>query len=203
MNIKIINTSKKQCPIPLIMLKKGLMEHKNGFILIIDNKIAKENAIRFLSENQIEFACTEVNETYRFKIKNIKNSDIEKIGTKIQQNHTRPTIGKHAICIKSNKMGNGPDELGLILLNAFINNLKEVSPLPSAIIFYNSGIMLTLNDSPVIDTLKKLETSSVKILVCGACVDYYKLENKIGAGIISNMYEISERLTKASHIIYP
>ena len=100
-------------------------------------------------------------------------------------------------------MGHGSDELGEILLKAFINNLKEVTPYPAAIIFYNSGAKLLLNNSAVIDSLKTLEQLGVRILVCGVCVEYYNIKESLSTGLISNMHEITEHLTRASHIIYP
>ena len=199
-----IDARKKECPLPLILLKKGLKKNKDGFILIIDNKIAKENIERFLSENEIAFECLGDNETYKFFVNTLQHNTKEAIiKAKVHHLQADTAIGKHIICIKSDKMGNGSDELGEILLKAFVNNLKEVFPLPSTIIFYNSGIMLTLSDSAIIDSLKELKSRGVKIFICGACVDYYNVENRIGIGVISNMFEITELLTRASHVIYP
>ena len=201
----IIDARNKNCPLPLIMLKKALKRHKNGFILLINNQIAKENIERFLSENQIGFEYLKDNGAYKFFVNTPQNADIKdtNIQTHPYLSDTETATGKHVICIKSDKMGHGSDELGKILLEAFINNLKEIAPLPAAVIFYNNGIMLTLKDSAVIDNLKKLESLGVKILVCGTCIDYYNVKKRIGVGIISNMYEITEQLTNTSHIIYP
>ncbi len=200
MNKNIIDARNKDCPLPLIMLKKALLENCKGFLLLINNPIAKENITRFLTENKVDFEFTEDNGSYKFFVNNPDNSYTEK--SKVI-NQAPATTGKHIICIKSDKMGHGSDELGLILLKAFINNLKEVAPLPSAIIFYNNGVKLTLKNSAVIDSLIELNSYGVKILVCGACVDYYNIKEMIGVGIISNMYEITEQLTNASHVIYP
>ncbi len=109
----------------------------------------------------------------------------------------------HIIAITNDKMGSGSDELGKILIQGFMNTIKEVSPLPQKIILYNNGIKLTLKDSPVIDSLKELEKLGVKIQICGTCVDYYEVKDKIGCGKISNMYDIIDSLTKATHIISP
>ena len=100
-------------------------------------------------------------------------------------------------------MGLGDDELGNILMKGFINTIKEVHPLPKKILFYNKGVQITTVDSPVIDTLKELELLGLEILVCGTCADYFKIKDKIGCGIISNMYDITESLTRSSHIIAP
>ena len=100
-------------------------------------------------------------------------------------------------------MGTGPDELGSILIKAFVNTIKETKPLPKKIIFYNSGILLTAEGSPLIASLNELEKSGVAILVCGTCVNYFNKQNLIRAGIISNMYTILEALTEADKVIKP
>ena len=48
-----------------------------------------------------------------------------------------------------------------------------------------------------------LEAKKIEILICGACVDYYNKKDEINIGTISNMYDIMNTLTNASHIIYP
>ena len=71
--------------------------------------------------------------------------------------------GSHIIVIQNNKMGIGDDELGTLLIKGFIAKIKEVSPLPKKIIFYNVGVKLTLEESLVIDSLQELEKLGVSI----------------------------------------
>jgi len=111
--------------------------------------------------------------------------------------------GKHIILIKNDKMGLGNDDLGQILMQGFINKIVEVSPLPDKIIFYNNGVKLTLKESPVLASLKTLTKSGVQILICGTCIDFFNVKDKIGSGEISNMHDIILSLTKTSHIITP
>ena len=100
-------------------------------------------------------------------------------------------------------MGAGPAELGQILVQGCINTIKEVAPAPTALVFYNSGVKLTVDTSPVLQSLRELESSGVKILVCGTCANYFQIKDQVGVGIISNMYAILEALSQAGHVIYP
>jgi selenium metabolism protein YedF len=109
----------------------------------------------------------------------------------------------HVILIKNDKMGFGPDELGSILIKGFLSAVRETAPRPGAIIFYNQGIHLAVEGSPVLETLKALEEMGVRILVCGTCLNYFDKKESLRAGRISNMYEITETLTRAPHIIAP
>jgi hypothetical protein len=81
--------------------------------------------------------------------------------------------------------------------------LPEVDIKPTSLVFLNSGIVLTLIDSPVIDSLKKLEKIGVEILVCGTCLDYYQKKTELGVGKISNMYDILDRLSRSGNVVYP
>jgi selenium metabolism protein YedF len=100
-------------------------------------------------------------------------------------------------------MGSGSDELGSILMKAFVNTIKEVKPLPSKIIFYNSGILLAIEGSPLVPSLRELEAAGVEVLVCGTCANYHNKKDLVRTGTISNMYTILEALTSADRIIKP
>ena len=110
---------------------------------------------------------------------------------------------KLVICFAREGMGDGPEDLGRILLQAFVNNLRDQEKLPATIVCYNGGAKLAATDSPVCDTLKELTGYGVEILVCGTCVNYFNLVDLLGAGRISNMHEISSRLLDATQVIYP
>jgi predicted peroxiredoxin len=81
--------------------------------------------------------------------------------------------------------------------------LPEATNQPKSLVFLNAGIFLALKNSPVIESLTKLERSGVKIFVCGTCLDYYGEKPNIGVGIVSNMYDILEQLSSASSVVYP
>ena len=49
--------------------------------------------------------------------------------------------------------------------------------------------------------LQALRTG-VKILVCGTCLDYYKLKDNLKIGEISNMYDITEKMFAAQKSLH-
>jgi selenium metabolism protein YedF len=105
------------------------------------------------------------------------------------------------VVVPSERMGRGEDELGGILIRSFFHALGEVEPLPKTIIFYNTGVKLAVEGSPILDDLHLLERKGVEILVCGTCLGYFSLKEKIAAGTISNMYTIAETQFDAHHVI--
>ena len=105
------------------------------------------------------------------------------------------------VAISSEKMGSGSEELGKILIKAFIYSLTELATPPFALVFFNSGALLTSKESNTIEDLKSLEDKGTKLLVCGTCANYYGLNDKPAVGTISNMNEISQTMADAAKVI--
>ncbi|MBI9097719.1 MAG: sulfurtransferase-like selenium metabolism protein YedF, partial [Spirochaetaceae bacterium] len=104
-------------------------------------------------------------------------------------------INTSNIFINSSAIGSGDGKLGEKLMEAFIYTLTELDKKPQYILMMNSGVRVAVEGSTSIENLKDLEESGVKILVCGACLDFYEIKDKLKAGKISNMYEIASILT--------
>ena len=51
--------------------------------------------------------------------------------------------------------------------------------------------------------LKGLEEMGVELLVCGTCLDFYKVKERLAAGKVSNMFTILESQMQAGRIIRP
>jgi selenium metabolism protein YedF len=205
MKEKVVDARGKVCPEPLIMTKKAMTDLAAGqkMQVIVDNETAKNNVSRFLADNNMPALCTEQGGVFSLHV----NKSGSELSEKDPAAYCSVTPGSgnitNVIVIASDKMGNGPDELGAILIKAFVNTIRETTPLPKKIIFYNSGILLAAEGSPLIASLNELEKSGVAILVCGTCVNYFNKQNLIRAGTISNMYTILEALTEAGKIIKP
>ena len=65
----------------------------------------------------------------------------------------------------------------------------------------NSGVKLAIEGSPVLESLDKLEREGVSLLVCGTCLNYFEVKDKLRQGKISNMYEIAEKMLSAEKVI--
>lgn len=105
------------------------------------------------------------------------------------------------VLITSDKIGSGSDELGLVLMKNFLKNIKTTAIKPSILIFLNAGINLTTEPTPIINDLKELEATGIRILSCGTCLDYYNAKDKLLVGSTTNMGEIVSLLVTAKHTI--
>lgn len=204
--MRIVDARGELCPKPLIMTRRAIKEGEGSFEVLIDNKTSFENVSRFLADNHIVFTETPGERAGEYRLQ------VSPDGTELEKPDAAaycplPSSGKvdagYVIAFTRAAMGEGPEELGRILIQGFCNTIKEMDPLPEALIFYNSGIHLARQDSPVIEALIDLSEKGVDILVCGTCSDYFDVKDQIGAGTISNMYAIMERLTRAGHVISP
>jgi selenium metabolism protein YedF len=100
-------------------------------------------------------------------------------------------------------MGRGNDELGYVLIRSFIHTMLSLEPLPQTVIFYNTGVKLTVRDSEVLDDLKELEQKGIAVLVCGTCLNYFGISKDLSVGVISNMYDIASIMAAAGRLVVP
>ncbi len=202
--MKIIDAKGKLCPLPLIMTKKALSEINENETLkvLIDNDISVKNVTRFLEDNGLKANVEKKGDIYELTVNKTGNIP-ESVKAEDYCSIDNAKVGNFVIAILKNKLGEGSDELGELLIKGFINTLPEATLKPKTIVFMNGGIHLAVKDSPVIDALKKLELLGVELLICGACLDYFKKKDELVIGRVSNMYEIIEKLTQTAKVIYP
>jgi len=91
------------------------------------------------------------------------------------------------ILIQGEGLGRGDEALGKILMANFLRVLGESPEKPKTLAFWNAGVRLICEGSPVLEHIKKLETQGVEVLGCATCLDYFKLTDKIKAGKTTNM----------------
>ncbi len=114
-----------------------------------------------------------------------------------------PLSGPLVLVVSSEVMGRGEHaELGGILIRSFFHALGEVKPTPVTILFFNSGVKLVVQDSPVLQDLQALANQGVEILACGTCLGYYDLTDQVAVGEVSNMYTIAETMLGAGKTVY-
>jgi hypothetical protein len=46
-----------------------------------------------------------------------------------------------------------------------------------------------------------LENSGIEMLVCGTCLGYFGLKEKLAVGQVSNMYDIAETMLTAGKVV--
>ncbi len=172
----VIDCSGMLCPRPLIEAKKAYNNASVGdtLLFIVDNETASNNLNTFFSGNGV--ASTTTTEGNKYKITVLKSELTQNtIAVSNPAEFCIPTVKDEqsptVVVISSNKMGEGDSDLGAILIKGFFTALSEVEPLPSEVIFYNSGVLLLPQESGIMASLEKLRSNGVKITACGTCVE--------------------------------
>lgn len=188
-----VNAIGEVCPKPVIMTKKALKEIESGVVEVsVDNITSKENVEKMAKEMGHTFVTREEG--------NVFVITITKSGEKQENSSKEENI---VISIGSDKMGEGEDELGKILIKGFIYALTEAETLPKTVLLYNKGVLLTSTFEDTVKDLKVLEERGVEILSCGTCANFYHVQEQIKVGTLTNMYTILERQMKATKVIKP
>jgi hypothetical protein len=65
--------------------------------------------------------------------------------------------------IQSGGLGRGEDRLGVMLMANFLRLLGDSKEKPSTLVFWNIGVRLVCENSPVLDPLKRLEEQWIEI----------------------------------------
>ncbi|HOE57758.1 MAG TPA: sulfurtransferase-like selenium metabolism protein YedF [Bacillota bacterium] len=179
------------CPQPVVLVKKALEEATEGEVIAIaDNATARENILRLAESLNYKYEVSDENGCNYIKI--------EKASGAVKSEKKESGI---TIVITSDKLGQGSEELGKVLMKSYIYALTETIPLPKALLFLNGGVKLTIEGSGVLESLSKLENSGVEVISCGTCLDFYQSKEKLKVGIVGNMYSIIEKMNSADKVI--
>ena len=188
---KFVDARGRPCPQPVVMTKKAL-EEAAAVTTIVDNETSAKNVSGMAEKAGCTIEREDREDGIYLHIRRAKQ---------IAEAPSAPASGPTVIFISANGMGRGPEELNDILIRAFLHALGDVSPLPDVIIFVNTGVELAVAGSPALEDLRALSERGVEILVCGRCLGYFELQDRIAVGQISNMYTIAETLLQASKVI--
>ena len=191
--MKIIDCRNMACPAPVISVKKALEEHGELQVLL-DNGAPRENVGRFARNRGFQVSEEQI-ETGAWALSITSDVNITTSGTSRDLNSGR------VLLITSNCLGEGPEELGRLLMKNFIHTLLETRDQPTSILFLNSGIFLTTDGSDVLEALEKLKGMGVEILSCGLCLDFFGCKEKLRVGGTTNMLSTAENLLSAAQVI--
>ncbi len=213
----IVDAVGEACPVPVVKANRALKELRDGDILEVhvDNENAVQNLMRLASGKGLRCEIHKVGETCFAVIMTTdekgteSGNDVvdaavpvagaERVSVAEDVKTKRCTV----VAIGSDCMGDGDEELGKILMKGFIYALSQREELPRTILFYNSGARIPMKGAVSCEDLHSMEERGTEVLTCGTCLDFYGLTENLGAGSITNMYTIAEKLYEADKVIKP
>lgn len=208
--MKQIDCRGLSCPEPVLRAKAALEQGVEPFAILVDNEASRDNVLRFGHSRNCRVDLTTLADG-SFHLGFLAEGR-EGAGDPVSFDEADYSCiipgGAPAACnlvyvIGSDSMGRGSDELGWALLQTYIATIKEISPQPSRILFYNSGVKLVATAGKALEALQSLEKKGVKILSCGTCLEFFQLEKRLQVGTITNMYEIMDSMATADRLVSP
>jgi len=86
---------------------------------------------------------------------------------------------------------------------SFFRTLVMLEPAPDSVVFYNAGVKLALDDSPLLEHIRELIEKGTAIYLCSTCINHFGIKDHLPVGSFSDMYQILNILKDADHIIRP
>lgn len=203
----IIDAFKKQCPLPLMMAKKQIDAGVHELDIRVDNDTAVKNLTRLGKKSGLSVQVEDIEGGYlvSFFPGETKKTEASLPAESFTAQASIPSGGAgsgYAVFIGKDYVGEGSQELGYNLMKMALYTLSESDVAPTSILFMNSGVQLLTNgEQQIIENIKVLIEKGSEVLVCGTCLDYYQVKDKLAVGEISNMYDILERMQEAAKVI--
>ena len=204
-----VNAMGDNCPIPVIKTKKAMaaLTGPETIEVLVDNEIAVQNLTK-MADHKGFAVCSEKTGEREFLVTITAgegNGETDQAPVAAEEVTCTPDGRRKGmvVVLSSNQMGQGDEVLGKLLMKGFVFALTQQDMLPETILLYNSGAFLSCEGSDNLEDLKTLEAQGVEILTCGTCLNHYGLAEKRQVGGVTNMYEIVEKMTKASVVVRP
>lgn len=194
MKQKEIDARGLACPQPVLLAKKAV-EETGECTIYVDNAAARENVSRMARTLGCDVTVEETDGGTRIVI--------TRKGGEPPVPGACPSLaaGPAVLVVSTAAMGKGNDELGRILMRSFFHTVNEAIAPPDTLVLFNEGVTLAVEGSPVLEDLRALEGKGTRILVCGTCLDFFRIKDRLAAGTVSNMYDISETLFSAGRLV--
>lgn len=197
---EVVDARGMACPAPVVKTREALQRGHTEFEVLVDNPTARENVTRFAISQGCRVEVSEEGETFRLAIKKEGVPDASS-GEVPATEALSSREGRKVVVLSSDIMGRGEEELGKLLIKAFLNTLSETESLPWRLVLFNRGVLLAVRGADTVPALSTLAERGVEILVCGTCLDYFGAKEKVAVGTVSNMFEILETMLVASNSV--
>jgi len=203
--MKTVDARGMACPAPVLETRKALGDPAvKELTVLVDNDAACENVARMARSRGCEVAVEQGEGTrFTIRLKREPGAGVVDDARDDQEYVSCAPAGRPVVFIATDTIGRGDDDLGRLLMIAFVKTLPQVKPAPKAILFMNAGVRLTVEGSEVLEALNEMESGGVELLVCGTCLDFYKVKDSLRVGKISNMFDIATEMMNAAHVVRP
>ena len=196
--MKEIDARGLACPAPVLQIKAVLQEDNPKSVrVVVDNAASQQNVQRFLESQGFQTALEHAGSDY------VVIGNCDSMPSQQPQPVPEPSCCAKKIMVMcaTDRIGFGDDALGKKLMVNFLRTLKEMGDDLWRLVFVNNGVKLTIDGSEILEDLKAYDSRGIKILVCGTCLDHFKLLDRKQVGETTNMLDIVTAMQLADKII--
>jgi selenium metabolism protein YedF len=201
METKTIDTRGLACPQPVVLAGKAIEESGAGeIIVLVNSETPRDNVLRLATSR----GCAARAETAADGFRVVITKQADSISAAGQcPACTAMTAGKNGGIVylyDADYVGSNRD-LGKVLTNGFLNAALALPCTQSIIILISNGVRLATEGSYALEVLEKLAAQGHRILICGTCLDFFKIRGEVQLGTISNALEIMQAMTGAAKVV--
>ena len=202
MKTKEVDARGLACPQPVLLAKQALDECTGEEIVVqVDSENARDNVAR-LAAGQ---GCLVHSESAAGGFRVVIN---KQAGAQAPSNGVEPdcrtacAIGADEVVylLDADYIGSNM-ELGKVLVNGFLNAALSLPHTRCTIVLISNAVRLATKGSYALDVLSKLCAKGYRILICGTCLDFFKIRTEMQIGTISNALEIMQAMTDAAKVV--
>ncbi len=202
MSSQKVDARGKTCPVPLVMTKKVFDALAEGqkMQVVVDNDTSAKNIETFVCESGGKAVLLKDGVETTLTL----TKGEQAVSGEAEVYCSSGIAAAHVIYVSSDRVSEGENQdLGLALMQTFLQTIKDIRPLPSHVIFMHRGVTLLKEGTKTAEAACELKELGVGIIACGTCLDYFKVMDQRACGKVSNMYDILSLMTTAGKIIKP
>ncbi len=201
MEKKQIDTRGLACPQPVVLAGKAIDETGAGeIIVLVDSETPRDNVMRLAAARGCAAHAEPDGAGFRVVISRQAGARPAEGQCPACETTAGPGSGEIACLFDSDYIGSNRD-LGKVLTNGFLNAALALPNTRCTLILISNGVRLATKGSYALDVLERLAAQGHRILICGTCLDFFKIRGEVAIGTISNALEIMQAMTGAAKVI--
>lgn len=106
------------------------------------------------------------------------------------------------LALTARGLGRGNEELGQTLAVNFLRTIAFRDEVPELVVCYNEGVLLAEQGAAAVPMLEALARKGADIVLCGTCINYFGIGERIAVGRVGDMHGIVEALMTADKVLY-
>ena len=196
-----LNVSGKSSDDALSILKEAVSGTETELKILIDSPSQAAELQKFLASEGFRDILPEDDDGTLY-LTAVRDDPAQKTAqtpakTPAMRKFTRAVEGGTLCVVMSRRAG----KYELEFCERFAASLVECEAKPDVLCLMDGAVKLAAYDSPSCDTLKRLESLGVRILISNSCADRMRITEAVGAGVLVSMSEIFEAVSSCEKLL--